>query len=690
MKLNSRQMQMLRMISRSASGMSLEAASEAHGIAQRTVYHDISTINDFCLKYDLGRVSVVDRHIVGNVDWDRAWQLLSQGSRYSFSASERRAMTLMYIALSGERITIGGLIDIFGVSRNTVIADIREMKACLASFGIRLMSYQKLGYRITGEEASIRKVLWRELQRLEGIECLSALRDFLQSTLVKKTGEDIDFFELCRCLIKQYETDLETRCFLEANGLDSTMIQISWLRSLDGHFIKMGREEQAALMDTLAYRSILRSAEKLKINGIHLPSEELLYLTSLLLGVKTADFASQREEDEYVSNLAEHLSTNFERVSCLNYIDKGLVCRQITHHIRPMYYRMKYGLQASNPLTSDIKKMYPLTFEFAKRATILTGLDQLDDNEIAYLTIYLTAGLDSKMFEDGDTSSTKVLIVGAANMSTITLIRQRIMDACGMNFDYSFMDVAKVRRWMLDRYALVIALEQLPDQLIGENVVKATPILTDENLADIFEILKKNRIVSRYNGVIEEIVGIFKNVLPERDHDYLESDKLYFELFRYFNDRDYTSVFESSAAPSAPELASRIIRVPNDASWQQAVLAGCAAICEETGSRLLVERMRNLVMSPKIQRYRMADDAVVVHCPMQGDACGRVTAQVVLAGEGATFPDGKPVKAIFCLTTVDRYSHWGTLYAIYTAYSDQQRFAKELDEWRACAEPVEA
>ena len=75
-----------------------------------------------------------------------------------------------------------------------------------------------------------------------------------------------------------------------------------------------------------------------------------------------------------------------------------------------------------------------------------------------------------------------------------------------------------------------------------------------------------------------------------------------------------------------------------------------------------------------------------------GDRAGasRVAAQVVLAGEGAMFPDGKPVKAIFCLTTVDRYSHWGTLYAIYTAYSDQQRFAKELDEWRACAEPVEA
>lgn len=56
---------------------------------------------------------------------------------------------------------------------------------------------------------------------------------------------------------------------------------------------------------------------------------------------------------------------------------------------------------------------------------------------------------------------------------------------------------------------------------------------------------------------------------------------------------------------------------------------------------------------------------------------------------GACFPDGKPVQAIFCLTTVDRYSHWGTLYGIYTAYSDEQRFAAALDGWRGCALPVE-
>ncbi len=690
MKLNSRQIQTIRMLSQATSGLALSTVAKTHGISLRTAYYDLNAINEFCAEHDLGQVHVTGRRLVGEVDWVRTHRLLTQGKRLSFSASERRAMMVMHIALSGERITIGHLIDTFEVSRNTIIADIRGIKDRLQDFGIQLQSSQKTGYQVVGKEAFIRKVLWNELQRFESSECLTALRGFLQYSLVKKTGEDIDFFELCRCLIKQYESDLGIRCFLEGNGRESTMIQISWLRSLDGHFIDMDHEEQAALMDTLSYRSILRSANKLRESGIHLPSEELLYLTSLLLGVKTADFIGQREEDEYVSDLAERLATNFEHVSCLNYVDKRIVCDQITHHIRPMYYRMKYGLQANNPLTSDIKKMYPLTYEFARRATLLTGLDQLDDNEIAYLTIYLTAGLDSKMFEDGDTSSTKVLVVGAANMSTITLVRQRITDACGMKFDYSFMDIAKLRRWMIDRYALVIALNPLPRQLRGENVVEVSPMLSDENLASIFEVLKKNLIVSRFNGMIEEIIAILKENLPERDHAALESDKLYFELFRYFNERDVGGAASANCQPAEPEFSARIVGVSEQETWQQVVLAGCTAICEETGSRLLVDRMRNLVTGRKFQWYRMADDAVVVHCPMQGDACGGVHAQIVVSsGSGIVFPDRKRAKVVFCLTTVDRYSHWGTLYSIYTTYSDPARLADSLAAWRAVSRPVE-
>ena len=70
------------------------------------------------------------------------------------------------------------------------------------------------------------------------------------------TNNDIDYYALCRSLIKQYESDLKTRCFLESNGLEGMMVQVSWLRGLDGNSVVMGRDEQITLMGTVSYRSV--------------------------------------------------------------------------------------------------------------------------------------------------------------------------------------------------------------------------------------------------------------------------------------------------------------------------------------------------------------------------------------------------------------------------------------------------
>lgn len=559
--------------------------------------------------------------------------------------------------------------ELFGTSRNTVLADIRDIKDEIDLFGLELTSVTNRGYELVGEERSVRELLWIDLQSLQNNECLAAVRGYLQAMLVEKTNEDIDFHELCRCLIKQYETDLDTHLFIEENGLESIMIQASWIRSLDGNWIKMAREEQAALMGTLSYRSVQRSAMKLKQSGIVLPSEELLYITSLLLGIKTANFAGQRDEDADVSRLSERLAVNFERVSCLNYVNRALVCEQMSNHIRPMYYRLKYGLQANNPLSSDIQKTYPMTFEFTKRAASETGLSELSDDELAYLTIYLTAGLDREMLEEGDTSSEKVLVVGAESNTTITLLRKQIADACGLALDYSSISASKLKRWELDRYALVISLVPISENMRSENLVEVSAFLSDADFKNIFRVLRSNRIISRYSSMIEEIEAIFKRNIPGCDDEALASDRLYFELFRYLNKYDSGIGKKLPAAGLCSRFEFDCVPMRDDLSWEQAIMDGCTEICRRSGSSLLLERMANLVKSPKLQWYRMAEGIVLVHCPMQGDPHGRVTAQAVVSNtNGVCFSDGKTVGAVICLATIDRYSHWSALYTIYSLY----------------------
>ena len=106
--------------------------------------------------------------------------------------------------------------------------------------------------------------------------------------------------------------------------------------------------------------------------------------------------------------------------------------------------------------------MYPMSFEFCRRAAIESGMGSLSDDELAFLTIYLSSDLDSKMLERGDTSADRVLIVGADNMSTATLVRDQLSQACGISFDYEYADSEKLHRWTLESYAVVLACPPAP------------------------------------------------------------------------------------------------------------------------------------------------------------------------------------------------------------------------------------
>ena len=75
-------------------------------------------------------------------------------------------MAFLRIALSSEPVTIGVLMDSFGVSRNTVIADVREIRESLDSLGLLLSSVAAAGYEVLGDEITIRKRIWSSLKEL--------------------------------------------------------------------------------------------------------------------------------------------------------------------------------------------------------------------------------------------------------------------------------------------------------------------------------------------------------------------------------------------------------------------------------------------------------------------------------------------------------------------------------------------
>jgi len=123
--LKSRQTSILRDLSKSVGGIPLATIMERYHVSRRTVYYDVTKIDEWLSERDNGRVHFEGQVVIADgVRWDKVGKSPStRGHRY-FSVEERQAMVLLYIALSPEQVTINWLMGTFEVSRNTVIADI--------------------------------------------------------------------------------------------------------------------------------------------------------------------------------------------------------------------------------------------------------------------------------------------------------------------------------------------------------------------------------------------------------------------------------------------------------------------------------------------------------------------------------------------------------------------------------------
>ena len=209
MELKSRQTYILRSLLDAEQGLTSTYLLQILGIAKRTFYYDIEKINDYLAQYKMGRLVIGGQRIRAEIS-DRAAldRQLRKNSSYFFSVSERRAMEILYISLASEVVTINRMMETFDVSKNTALADIKMIREELDEWGLSLHSAIKVGYQIEGEEATIRKLLWAQFRKLNNPEGNSAVKSFLQQSMVTLTGNDIDFLELCRCLIKQYESCL--------------------------------------------------------------------------------------------------------------------------------------------------------------------------------------------------------------------------------------------------------------------------------------------------------------------------------------------------------------------------------------------------------------------------------------------------------------------------------------------------
>lgn len=172
---------------------------------------------------------------------------------------------------------------------------------------------------------------------------------------------------------------------------------------------------------------------------------------------------------------------------------------------------MKYGTPSDNPLTRDIKQMYSFVFKATRRAIAEVGnnfMRDIPDTEIAYLCIYMVSNPDEKKVHQSAKYDGSILIVGPKNMAIATLIKEQIQDLLGDSFEYDVISLSRLKTRMLSEYVMVVLVDVPRGKVTGENVVETSIVLNKEDQQKIVDILQNEKLLSKYNNKIEDILSI--------------------------------------------------------------------------------------------------------------------------------------------------------------------------------------
>jgi len=498
-------------------------------ISKRTFYLELKKTNEWLKCNELGRIQVDRQQIMLITEGHgKLLSRLSEVRGYLLSVKERRVMELFYIALASYPITIDKMQTFFDVSKNTVLNDINELKSVMARYDIKVCNSVKKGYYFVGEEFSIRKVISKEVFTLTNAVPNAILMDMLQKSMTFISHNPIDYRHMIREVSRVYENLLQTH--LVQSDIDNviTMIMVACIRSNKGYEFNMDIQEKEALIITMEYHTVQLLVQKLNEEHIELSLNETYYITILFLGIKNFDFKSLDSEKNFIVQITELIIENFLQITGYKFQNKDVLYNRLYLHIKPMYYRLKYGVHISNPIIEKIKTMYPDIFEYTRKAVEKTGGEismLITEEEIAYLCIYMASYL--KEYHGKNQNKNGILIVCGAGVSTSVLIREQLQDFLGSMFFYTLTPAGEIKEKELADYLLVISTVAL--NLEGKNIIYTGPILGEKTEKQIIQFLMKSNSFTDCNVTIQDVIQIMK-----KENIQFDEPKMYFKLLQLY------------------------------------------------------------------------------------------------------------------------------------------------------------
>ncbi|MFB5664074.1 BglG family transcription antiterminator [Alteribacillus sp. HJP-4] len=511
MVLDKRRAHLLSIIQQSTDPIPAKDIVAKMNVSQRTIYYDLDQINSWLRTQKLEPIE--SKHGKGlflphasktklMVHQDQSFE----DYQYHLSKQEREILLKAIILLEEQDASMQRFMDLTSMSRGTIAKSIKSIKQECCEAGLHLYYQKGSGYRLFGPEDAKRTMLSNMLAIIISHPDWQNVRNEVHKMIQPEAdtwSQETDQRRSVRHLLFEAEKELGLTLTDEMVEILSLQILIIMKRIKLQNYILVQPEEKQVLQQTEAYQASLLITNKLeKLWEVDFPEDEVCFITMNLLGSKVQQDDFSRYTDRELSGLKEvvqQMIADFQLYSCIVFDDKEGLRENLIFHIKPTYYRLKYGVQIANDLADTIQKTYPDIFHLTKR--VVRHLEQyvgktIPDEEVAYISLHFGGWLtkEKKQVE----TRLRAIIVCENGIGTSNMLRTQLENLItGLNV----ITTLSMREYQKNEHQVDVIFSTNYIKPINIPIVHVPAILTN---------IEKERVIQRMNE-------LFDSKLPEKN-----------------------------------------------------------------------------------------------------------------------------------------------------------------------------
>lgn len=638
--------------------------------SRRTILSDILKINEALshlllptirIENDLIRVPAISSgELLGHVDIS---------SRSYIFQHERLDMIILYLLLYPDYISNYHLQDLLRMSKNSVVADLKDIRELLKNQSISLQYTRSEGYYLEGTGSQLRQLLERTIEKLMRLESGRFILDYVLKECRIAT-KDAAIFSQIRMLSEKYQL---TFIFENVKIVSLVMAVLNEIE-IEGDY-QVKQECYRNIKET----ALLKLVEELEEEYPRL-AKERDYILSRLAGCLQGNL--DLNPDPTVVQIMDEIIQQVKANTGLEF-PMGIPFRKNLYaHLYASYYRLLFNISLHNPLTHQIKREYGSLYELIRRSLKpleeMTG-KQLSSDEIAYFTIHFGGYLQSQV-KHREAKDLRAMIVCPNGVST-SLILQSELEKIFPRMEFQsisrshFKTVDNMER---DDIQVIFSTTHLESQ---DKVFLVKPLMTS-----IEKILLKRRVyeylhLEKEDVVsIDELMGIVAKYTTIKNEEGLKN-----ELIHYLFAQNHQQVLGGDSLTDLlkEELIQQVDSVSN---WQDAVRLAAQPLLahgyiEESYIQAMIASIKEtgpyIVLAPKVAVPHASPDAGVHQL---GISLLQVKEPVDFSED---HDDDKKVQLIFVLAAVDSTAHLRALQELALILDDEEA----IDSLIAASDP---